>query len=137
MSARAIGALALWTTTVACTPEVPANPTYTNDVQPIFIAHCVRCHGAGDMLNAMLVNGRSQAPRACYLDRYETTGDCTTTPIDSAVCQMGAGSMFCAPMIPGRIKPTDASRMPPPPSDPLTDWEKDVINRWAANQFPE
>ena len=68
MSARAIGALALWTTTVACTPEVPANPTYTNDVQPIFIAHCVRCHGAGDMLNAMLVNGNA----------VESTGRCST-----------------------------------------------------------
>ncbi len=134
MTARAIGALAMWTTTLACTPEVPANPTYTNDVQPILIAHCVRCHGAGGTLNAMLVNGALQAPRACYLQRYETTGDCSTTPID---CQMGAGSMYCAPMIPGRINRTDASRMPPPPSDPLTDWEKDVINRWVANQFPE
>ena len=135
MSARAIGALALWTTTVACTPEVPANPTYTNDVRPIFIAHCVRCHGAGDMLNAMLVNGVSQAPKHCYLQRYENEGDCTNL-IDPA-CKPGAGSALCTAQVPPKITLTNTLRMPAPPSDPLTDWEKDVIIRWRDNQFPE
>jgi len=53
-------ALAL-TALSACSPEVPAHPTYTNDVAPILDAHCVRCHGANDMLNdgnVLHANGR-------------------------------------------------------------------------------
>jgi hypothetical protein len=28
-------------------------------------------------------------------------------------------------------------RMPPPPSEPLNDWEKDVILRWVHNGAPQ
>jgi len=122
---------------VACTPAVPAKPTYDNDVRPIFVAHCVRCHGADDMLHAMVVNGILRPPRACYLQRYETTGDCTTTPIDPAVCKNGAGSEVCRGLIPSYIRGMGTVPMPPPPSDPLTDWEIEVITRWTAAGAPQ
>ena len=44
-------AIALAASNLGCSPEVPATPTYTNDVRPILMAHCVRCHGADDMFN--------------------------------------------------------------------------------------
>lgn len=117
-----------------CAPEVPASPTYTKDVQPILMAHCARCHGANDMLNAMEVYGRVQAPLKCYLQRYDDAGDCSA---GSTTCQLGAAS--CAPLIvaysvSGTVE--SMTRMPPPPSDPLTDWEKDVLKRWAAMSPP-
>jgi len=120
-----------------CTPDVPANPTYTKDVQPIFMAHCVRCHGANDMLNAMMVPNSSLPipPSFCYLQRYEDEGACTSA-ID---CMFGAGSMVCTMQVPQYITmPADGlMRMPPPPSEPLSDWEKDVITRWAKNGAPK
>ena len=48
-------ALAFAGLTLGCSPEVPANPTYTNDVKAILDAHCVRCHGANDTLVSMPV----------------------------------------------------------------------------------
>src|SRR5215510_8560748 len=123
---------------LACTLAVPANPTYDNDVRPIFVAHCVRCHGSDDMLHAMLVNGRSQPPGFCYLQRYEDEGDCSMPTDPSLGCKMGAGNtLLCTTQIVSKINRADELRMPPPPSDPLTDWEKDVMNRWAANGFPK
>jgi len=120
---------------VGCSPDVPANPTYTKDVQPIFDAHCVRCHGANDSLVAMPVAGTTQPPKFCYLQRYEDEGACTGVPD----CMFGAGSSVCSGMVVLYITmPVDAAlRMPPPPSEPLNDWEKDVITRWAHNGAPQ
>ena len=118
-----------------CSPDVPANPTYTKDVQPIFIAHCVRCHGANDMLTAMPVNGSTHPPKYCYLQRYGDEGACTGV----TDCEFGAGSMLCSSMVVGYITMPVSSglRMPPPPSEPLNDWEKDVITRWVHNGAPQ
>ena len=131
-------ALALAGAVLGCSPQVPANPTYTNDVQPIFIAHCVRCHGAGEMLHTMLINGFPNSPSWCYLHRYDDMGDCTTMPIDPAVCKFGAHATLCVTQAPSFItQPADSpSRMPPPPSDPLTDWETETILRWTKNGAP-
>ena len=120
----------------ACSPEVPAAPTFSKDVGPILMAHCVRCHGANDMLNMfpVPVYGAVQAPVKCYLQRYDDEGDCTTA--GSTTCKAGAAS--CAGLI---IAYTNAPvgstlHMPPPPSDPLNDWERDVLARWFATSPP-
>jgi len=119
----------------ACAPEVPSAPTYTKDVQPILAAHCVRCHGANDMLNAMEAYGSIMKPALCYLDRYDDTGDCTT--VGSTTCQRGAA--WCASPAGGnRIPvfltgdPAVGQLMPPPPSDSLNQWEIDVLTRWSG-----
>jgi hypothetical protein len=117
-------------------PEVPANPTYTTDVAPILNLHCIGCHGVGDMLHTMLVNGYPNSPSTCYLQRYEDEGSCTDP--SSADCKRGAGYcgtlMGTASLITAMINmPNDSSeRMPPAPADPLSDFEKAVINRWST-----
>ena len=121
----------------ACNPEVPAAPTYAKDVQPILDAHCVRCHGANDMLNA-LPDARTPnlpQPQLCYFQRFADEGDCTADPTN---CKRGAGNPQCYAMIKLRITaPDDAvARMPPKPADPLNDWEQDVLLRWGANPLP-
>ena len=132
MSALAPLAIALL---AGCAPEVPAAPTYTKDVSFILDAHCVRCHGANDTLNIDPTIPRAlNKPSICYLQRYEDEGDCST----AATCKRGAGSAMCALMIPLRIVAADDDplRMPPKPADRLTNWEKDVLLRWAAVMPP-
>jgi hypothetical protein len=118
-----------------CSPEVPANPTFTKDVQPIFLAHCVRCHGADDMLHSMSINGSNLTPAYCYLQRYEDEGACTGV----TDCMFGAGSTVCKGMVVGYVTmpANGATRMPPPPAEPLNDWEKEVITRWVNNGAPQ
>jgi hypothetical protein len=120
----------------ACAPEVPAAPTYANDVQPILMAHCVRCHGANDMLNALpeAAHLRAPMPLLCYFQRLADEGDCATGT--STTCKHGA--QYCALMIPPRLSYPrgNIGIMPPAPSDPLNDWEKDVLQRWALNPAP-
>lgn len=123
--------------TLGCTPEVPANPTYTKDVKPIFDAHCVRCHGANDMLVSMPVAASDHPPKSCYLQRYENEGDCTVTSDPS--CKQGAGAPFCWGLAGNYIEAPDNSptRMPPLPSQQLNDWEKEVIKSWVAHGAPQ
>jgi hypothetical protein len=126
--------LALVGVALGCNPDVPANPTYTKDVQPIFMAHCVRCHGANDMLNTMTINGSPRSPLRCYLQRYEDEGACSGV----TDCMFGAGSAIaCTNQYISYITRTDTGRMPPPPSEPLNDWEKDVIILWVHTGAPK
>jgi hypothetical protein len=116
-------ALALSVSVMACSPEVPANPTYTKDVQPILAAHCVRCHGETLVPDPNLP---TEMPLLCHLNRF---GDDCSNP---AACSFGAGSPTCTALSGSYIIAADSTgkRMPPPPSDPLNDWEIDVLTRW-------
>jgi hypothetical protein len=112
---------------------VPANPTYTKDVQFILGAHCVRCHGANDKLNPMpYVTTPSKMPLTCYFQSYGDTGDCTT--VGSTTCHRGAA--YCATMIPIFIGKGATYPMPPSPSDQLTDWENEVLTTWSHGNPP-
>jgi hypothetical protein len=122
---------------VGCVPEVPANPTYTSDVAAILDAHCVRCHGANDMLVSMPVAGRDHPPNVCYLQRFQNEGDCTD--VNAGACLKGAG--FCGTEDGGARSlivtyvtyPVDNRlRMPPLPSESLNDWELKVLERWSS-----
>jgi len=125
-------ALAL-TALSACSPEVPAAPTYTKDVAPILNAHCVRCHGAGGTLNMypFPVEGSPMKPMTCYLQRYDD--DCSAGP---NACL--AGAKTCATLAVGYVNlPVGVMHhMPPAPSDSLNDWEKDVLANWVKTSPP-
>ena len=68
------------------------------------------------------VPGPFQVPQTCYLQRYDD--DCSAGPTQ---CLLGAKS--CANSIVTDVNlPVGAIlHMPPPPSDPLNDWEKEVL----------
>lgn len=127
-----------------CEPEIPFAPTFEEHVRPLFMAHCVRCHGAGDMLRGdpiidqatgePVLNPetgeirRRPPPNVCYLDRFQSTGTNCPTP---GQCQVGA--LDCAAAVGQRFPPPlESLRMPPAPSEPLNDWEQEVILRWIA-----
>ncbi|HEY7374391.1 MAG TPA: hypothetical protein VIF57_19665 [Polyangia bacterium] len=119
----------------ACTPSYSDAPTYKHDVQPIFIARCVRCHGANDTLNAdPTIPFPVKMPLTCYLQRYEDEGDCSMV----STCKRGAG--FCASMLVSNYivhQPDDSTlRMPPFPADQLSDGEISMIQLWAKMSPP-
>jgi hypothetical protein len=139
--------LALAGLAAGCDPPVPSPVSYEADVRPIFMSHCVRCHGAGGTLNeALLPTGPDAAPSAtdpasgkplhCYLDQYGDTGDCT--PGDggiSASCHQGAlrWATIGANSIGIRVHGSLPSPMPPPPAPRLDAWELKVIDAWVLN----
>jgi hypothetical protein len=121
-----------------CSPEVPANPSFARDVQPIFMARCVRCHDEtfrGDPPGSL----NPGPPAICHLNRYESMGDCTTAT--STTCSRGASECANLPMMMGsyiapKVDPAfanDPGRMPPPPAPALNDYESAVVNRWLTN----
>ena len=109
-------ALALSGATMGCSPEVPAMPTYTRDVQPILAAHCARCHSADFTPVFDPISGTEKVPTLCHFDTFAN-----------------ATANACAALSVTYITaPDDAPlRMPKKPSEPLNDWEIDVLTRWA------
>ncbi len=127
-------------------PSVPAAPSYAADVRPIFLAHCVRCHGAGGTLNlARDPRGGADAgplpsvagkPALAYLGQYADSGDCGDP--SSLTCHRGAH--FVATQT-SELKlylhpPPNFPPMPPPPAPRLDAWELDVVDAWLANPLP-
>jgi mono/diheme cytochrome c family protein len=128
--------LGLGLSLAACAPpDGPAAPSFETDVKPIMLANCVRCHGQGDKLNAdpgLTGELKGKVPVLSYLDHYETRMNCGST----GTC---AGAMVNAPLISMYVgKPdSDKDRMPPKPSDRLSEREIGIIQRWAAEPSPQ
>jgi len=90
----------------ACGPDVPANPDWTIDVQPILVARCLRCHDSPPRTDP-LVN------RAVY-------NPALTIPLSSG----SAGAILSS--VKGATK-----IMPPPPAAPLEDWQIQIIQNYV------
>jgi hypothetical protein len=127
-----------------CGPPVPASPTFAADVRPIFLSHCVRCHGGGGTLNvthvpsgpdAALLPATQAPPLNGYLDQFYDSGSCTpvggTLPV---TCHRGAKyeTTTNLHLYLDTFKGTPTA-MPPPPAPPLNDWELKVVDAWVAN----
>jgi hypothetical protein len=136
-------ALALGGPLVAgCQPATPAAPSFEADVRPIFMSHCVRCHGAGGNLNNALApvsdGGMLNPPIVnVWLDQYVDTGMCTATSTATFPCQFGA--LTWALNIEGGIEfaihtTGNIEAMPPPPAPRLNDWELKVVDAWVAEK---
>jgi hypothetical protein len=112
----------------------PAFPTFKDDVRPLMLAHCVRCHGAGGKLNQDLYSGGLYAnatppvfaPTTGYFDILENDPPgCTTEP----GCRRGLKDYV--PSLPLFLK-----NMPPPPSPALTSREMEIVTTWLRNPLP-
>jgi cytochrome c553 len=137
------GFVALVALATGCGPPVPASPSYQADVRPIFMSHCVRCHGAGGTLNQTYEpTGADAAPLAsdparplkCYLNQYADTGCAAGDAGTSATCHRGAD--YCATLANGigfRIHGGPPVPMPPAPAPKLNDWEMKVVDAWLSN----
>ena len=122
-----------------CSPEVPATPSFARDVQPIFNARCIRCHDETLRNEPPPTAQPGKLPKFCHLNRYDSEPvGCTP---GAPPCSMGASACVSIPGEMGgylavRVDPAvdnDVARMPPPPADPLNDYESAVINKWLKN----
>ncbi|HZL19390.1 MAG TPA: hypothetical protein VFG23_16775 [Polyangia bacterium] len=124
-----------------CQPAAPASPSYEADVRPIFMSHCVRCHGAGGNLNMAkepvedggVINIIPVSN--CWLDQYANTGMCTSTSTASFPCRFGALTWATSELL-MLIHRSDNTTipMPPPPAPILDDWELKVVDAWVAEK---
>jgi hypothetical protein len=104
-------------------PEEPQNPAWA-DVAPILRGECNGCHG----WNAAQTGGH-------YRFDFFDVSMC-----DKAALAMGedlilAGSPVAATFIKGDVVTQSGApwpRMPPQPTPALPNWERDTIERWAA-----
>jgi hypothetical protein len=137
MAKRTLFVLLTLTGLGACSPTRPDTPTYAVDVQPIFVAHCTRCHGAGGMLQAdpTAVPPYQIAPTQGFLGNHLDQGDCATdggAPPPATVCQRGAAYYGNGGLGSGYWN-AYFKFMPPAPSAPLNNYERDIILRWIQN----
>lgn len=99
------------------------------------IARCVRCHGAGGHLNGDPLYERGTPPTDSYFAQYDDSGDCVGAAAMTDACMRGA--KYYAGQIKVFIHLEGPGRMPPPPSDPLSDRQLEVLDRWLAEPTPK
>jgi mono/diheme cytochrome c family protein len=133
--------LSLGTFLVGCAEDpVPFDPGYAADVQPIMMAHCVRCHGGGGKLNAdptsLYVDFKNLPPSVFYFDAYEDRGTC---PGLAPECRRGAAYLANAAskaFVDTYLHPMDpVYKMPPAPAPALTERELAILDIWLS-KFP-
>jgi hypothetical protein len=108
--------LLLLLASVACAPDVPAMPTWTEDVMPIIRANCVRCHGE---------DTSGGAPTTFHLDRWIFGQEDGSYEIPGAFTMRDS--------IAERISKEGGELPPMPPNGPpLSDRQKDILVAWAG-----
>lgn len=104
-------ALAAAAILAACAGEVPEQPTWTEDVRPIVLANCIRCHSPPQL---------GGAPSFVRLDKFDNED----RDGDGNPDVFGAGSE--AQLIATRV---EAEEMPP--LFPLWPRQRDILIAWA------
>lgn len=117
---------------VACdgAPTVPEEPTWA-DVEPILRAQCNHCHGA---------SARKTGSAGALVYRFDFY-DMTDAVCGEAAQALDGGPTMArgwAPLIRSSVSAKNGgrSRMPPAPANPLADWERKTLVRWADQPFP-
>lgn len=115
----------------ACTPDVPANPSFQQDVLPILAANCIRCH------STPAIGG---APETFRLDSYEDV--IVREPLLSGgVCAVPNPHPDCLPIvIAGAASMAERSALrvadddrPMPPRFQIDDHQIELLEAWVAN----
>ena len=105
----------------ACSPEVPAQPTWIDDVRPILAANCIRCHSPPHI---------GGAPDTFRLDKYDTElvpdgTDENDTP--DQISGAEAQSFAMSELVVDEIMP---------PRFPLADYQQETLAAWDAAGAP-
>ncbi len=113
---RAIAIIAL-SAQAGCAPEVPSEPTWVDDVRPILVANCVRCHSVPPL---------GGAPGGFRLDAYGAE-----SPEEADATGEPYGARLMDGLITAR---TEAKTMPPRLS--LTGRQIEVLAAWQQAGSP-
>ena len=104
-----------------CGADVPAHPTWQDDVYPIMVARCVRCHnstGTPDPLYMPTVSAFGNFDHASFGD---------FAPSD--LIHFWAAKTWI-------LDATPAQSMPPAPAAKLADWQIQTITNFIKDQMP-
>lgn len=109
----------------ACKPSVPAQPTWHDDVFPLMQARCIRCHD--DPPRSDPTTNPAVPPSVAFNFNFP---ELTNPPQSGAATlqSLGPKAIRGQPLAPGA---PPARRMPPPPAEPLADWEMQIIDNWS------
>jgi hypothetical protein len=118
---------------------IPAQPAYDSEVRPLLMAHCVRCHGAGGMLNLPTEPTGPNAPTIPSVADPNTQQGFTAVynlylnQFDNSPGKNGAAGMakILGVYVKDSAKPP--TFMPPAPAQPLDDWAIGVLDNWGLN----
>jgi hypothetical protein len=120
--------------------SVPENPSWANDIQPLMEARCVRCHGGGGMLNGdpdvpPNFTASTDPTAMVHVCPPATGGAAYTCAPTGGNFTTEAGLMTYTLQVKGTpiLKTFLDYPMPPPPSEPLDDYEYNTLMKWAEN----
>ena len=132
MKTSALHTLVLLGAAVACSPaDPPTRPSWDQDVLPILQGSCNHCHGASKSLDP--VTGMAAPPGPVF--RLDVCNAQAPLIMQSGVQILGVGALslntstittFLQP-----VRPNPRASMPPPPASPLSDYDLQVLKRWA------
>jgi hypothetical protein len=117
---------------VGCAPDVPANPSFQQDVMPVLAANCLRCH------SAPTIGG---APEGFRLDAFEdVTVRERLLPAGDPACDPPGPDAGCFAIVLGgaaSMADSAAARVgdddrPMPPRFPIDDHQIELLENWAA-----
>lgn len=110
----------------ACAADGPANPTWADDIHPLMVSRCIRCHddpGQVDPASAATGIAILKVPGTPSFN-YANFGDIPQTP---NLMYLTIAAKYA------RGEVTGIPRMPPPPAAELADWQIDMLDRWGKN----
>jgi len=110
---------------VSACAAAPEHPTWDDDVRPLMVARCIRCHsdpGQVDPLSAKTGLTMLDKPAIPSFD-YVYFNDLEASSAKSFLEALPAYIRGKAPF----------TRMPPPPAAALEDWELKTFENWAKN----
>jgi hypothetical protein len=117
---------------VACAPDVPATPSFQQDVMPVLAANCLRCHGAPTI---------GGAPEGFRLDSFsDVIVRERLFPAGDPACDPPSPDPGCFPIViagAATMADTAAVRVgdddrPMPPRFQLDDHQIELLENWAA-----
>jgi len=104
----------------ACEPTAPANPTWEQDIYPLMVARCIRCHD-----NPTHVDPLVTAPLGTAFGFNHPTLQAL------AADAVAMASIKLAPSyVRGEVL---GKMMPPAPAEKLEQWQIDMLANWTKN----
>lgn len=114
------GLVVTYAVAAGCGAAVPTNPTWVEDVRPIMVARCIRCH------QSTPTNDPGLKTVAFGDFDHQNLSDFSASDLSFA--------MMSGKAITGKIPITSSPGngiMPPPPAAKLADWQIETLQRWS------
>ncbi|MES1157687.1 MAG: hypothetical protein ABUL67_01180 [Haliangium ochraceum] len=105
-----------------CGPLVPLSPTWKDDIRPLVVARCVRCHD--DPPRGDPASKQPATPSAAFTFNYPSDVVLDPLPVGLSILKLQGGDSVRGKLAPLR-------RMPPPPAEALEDWQIEMLDNWA------